>query len=1018
MAQFVQGQMIVLKSNKAVEGAVIAVLEGPSETRYQVFTNLLGMQTYYESQLEAKEMTESLDEVDAKRFNAGLTASLLRNPSLSSLYSLNTARIDLIPHQFRPVLKFIRSDRPRLLIADGVGVGKTIEAGLILKELEARRNINSVLIICPRPLITERKWEREMKRFDEEFEALDGEKFRQCVNELYMEGEWPAKYSKAVLPYSIFDRNNIYGVENGRQEQRGLLNVDPPKFDLVIVDEAHHIRNTDTFAYKAVSRFVDNAEAVLFLTATPVQLEYDDLYILLNLLRPDYVIDKTAFHEMAEPNMNINLAVMYIRGRGEDWQKNALEQINAACATGWGRKVFTNNPDVESIKEKLASGSISNEEVVQMISDVENLHTFSNIISRTRRRDIGEFTVRDPQTITVEFTEAQRKLHDTILSITHEMLSHIHSTDNTKFMMTTIRRQTASCLFGLVPLLKDILYRHVFELMEEEDFFDSLYGESQDDSLVMRDRINEIIEMAERLPKEDPKYDAMLSVIKEKLATDKKKIMIFSSFRHTLTYIYDRLSNAGYRVGLIHGGVSDNDRVLLRERFDPSITREDDEKAIDIMLFSEVGTEGLDYQFCDCMINYDLPWNPMRVEQRIGRIDRTGQKSPKVNIYNLITPGTVDADIYERCLWRVGVFQASVGDCEEILGEVTKEIKDIASDFEMSAEDRQIKLQQMTDNKIRSIKEQEELEEKQRDLFGIRVSQAAFDAELEEATNYWLSSEMIQNLIVQFLSEILGKESEYILGDKSLKTLRLSQEARKILLTDLKARKYKRMDTFKKYKNFLDGNEQFWSVTFDIDCSKENPDAHLITVTHPLVRQAADYLQSKGKHVTKLSVVTDKFTPGEYPFAVYQWKLVGDKTDIELKTISENDELNKILFGLLKESIHSEVGGKYDANAWERIEAMHHDIWEKELANHKTKTEERIRYKEASLSTSHNARIGALRDQFKNAKNADYARMTEGKINVAIADYEKHLSELQDAREEADILFELLAYGVLRIEES
>ena len=144
----------------------------------------------------------------------------------------------------------------------------------------------------------------------------------------------------------------------------------------------------------------------------------------------------------------------------------------------------------------------------------------------------------------------------------------------------------------------------------------------------------------------------------------------------------------------------------------------------------------------------------------------------------------MDADIYERCLMRVGVFQASVGDCEEILGEVTKELKDIASDFEMSAEERRKKLQQMTDNKVRFIKEQEELEEKQRDLFGIRVGKDAFDKELEEATNFWLSVDMIQNLIVEFLSEILGKESEYILGDKEIKTLRLSQEARRVLLEE------------------------------------------------------------------------------------------------------------------------------------------------------------------------------------------------------------------------------------------
>ena len=117
-----------------------------------------------------------MEKVDAERFNAGLTASLIRNLSISSLYSLNTA---------------IRADRPRLLIADGVGVGKTIEAGLILRELQARRNLDSVLIISPRPLVSERKWEEEMKRFGEEFTALDGDLFRHCINELDMEGEWP-----------------------------------------------------------------------------------------------------------------------------------------------------------------------------------------------------------------------------------------------------------------------------------------------------------------------------------------------------------------------------------------------------------------------------------------------------------------------------------------------------------------------------------------------------------------------------------------------------------------------------------------------------------------------------------------------------------------------------------------------------------------------------------------------------------------------------------------------------------
>ena len=157
-----------------------------------------------------------------------------------------------------PVLRFIRSDRPRLLIADGVGVGKTIEAGLILRELQARREIKSVLIICPRPLVTESKWKSEMKRFGEDFTHLDGPTLKYCIKEMDLEGEWPAQHQKAILPYSLFGEELLYGPEGrGRRRQgKGLLDLDPPpRFDLVIVDEAHHIRNLNTRSHEAVPVF-------------------------------------------------------------------------------------------------------------------------------------------------------------------------------------------------------------------------------------------------------------------------------------------------------------------------------------------------------------------------------------------------------------------------------------------------------------------------------------------------------------------------------------------------------------------------------------------------------------------------------------------------------------------------------------------------------------------------------------------------------------------------------------------
>lgn len=1013
MSKFLQGQLVSLKSDRSKTGAIVSVNEGYPETRYQVFT-AAGLQSYYESQLVGQDTQEELEKVDAERFHAGLTASLIRNPTISSLYSLNSAKIDFIPHQFRPVLKFIRSDRPRLLIADGVGVGKTIEAGLILRELQSRRNLDSVLIICPRPLVSERKWETEMRRFGEDFTPLDGSLFRHCISELDLEGEWPEKYKKAIIPYSLFDEGNVFGTS----KRQGLMEVDPPKFDLVIVDEAHHIRNTATFAYRAVSRFCDAAEAVVLLTATPVQLQDDDLFVLLNLLRPDLIIDRNTFHDMAEPNAYINAAATYVRGYKDGWQDYAYEELCKAVNTDWGRRVFRGNPSLQAILSVLKQKEVTIEERVQLISDIENLHTFSNLISRTRRRDIGQFTIRKPSTVTVNFTPEQRLLHDKVLSVIHDILSAVHCTDNTKFMMTTIRRQTASCLFGLVPTLRSILYRHLYEIMDDEDEsvdWNALSDERSTASI--QNQIKEILTLAERLPQDDPKFDAMMEVIRKKVHDEKNKIMIFSSFKHTLHYLHLRLTEKGLRVGLIHGEVPDEERRELRKRFNPAETPSTDKRALDILLFSEVGCEGLDYQFCDCMINYDLPWNPMKVEQRIGRIDRNGQTSESVAIYNMITPGTVDADIYDRCLMRIGVFHNSIGDCEDILGEITGEIRKLVDNLELTEEDRRTKLQQMTDNKVRLIKEQESLEEKQRDLFGIHLPKTAFDTELKNATNYWLSADNIQNLVVCYLKQRLAAEREYILGMKELKKLRLSQEARLLLLDDFKRLKLPRNETNKNWRKWLESGEQLLEITFESSCWKKNPSTTLISVTHPLVKMAADFLQSKGKVVTTLQVKSNLFKAGEYPFAIYQWKLSGEREDLQMVPVSADTNLNKILFELLKQSHGINHVLDVQEEEWETIESTHHGLWQSALRDHKEKTEEMISYKEASLRTSHEARMGALKDALRNsAKKKNYVQMMNGKIRIAQEDFDLHMAQLESAKQSADILFELLAYGLLVIE--
>ena len=334
---FKVGDLVALGSSPETAMPIIKVMNGGTETRYQVFQGDRPA-TYYESQLQPFESSANLSMLDADELRAFLTSLHLLAPSAANLYSLRSGRVQFVPYQYRPVLRLIRADRPRLLIADEVGVGKTIEAGLIVRELRARMDISSVLVICPKALVSERKWFLEMKRFDEHFEALDGRTLRHCLRETHLEGEWPDRYSRAIIPFSLFDSDLLFGRdEKGSRTDDGLLALDPPpRFDLVIVDEAHHIRNADTYLHQAVRYFCDNAQAAVFLTATPVQMGSQDLFTLLNVLRPDLVIDRTSFEQMAEPNGFINAAVGHCRAAEKGWRDEARSCLGPGSANRMG----------------------------------------------------------------------------------------------------------------------------------------------------------------------------------------------------------------------------------------------------------------------------------------------------------------------------------------------------------------------------------------------------------------------------------------------------------------------------------------------------------------------------------------------------------------------------------------------------------------------------------------------------------------------------------------------------------
>lgn len=1008
-----KNSLVYLVSDPKINGVVMSLKNLGDITQYNVFVNN-EIKQYYTGQIALVEKSAGYNWISLTEMRSYLTAYQINNPSSQNLYSLNSARIDFVPYQFRPALKMIHADEPRILIADSVGVGKTIEAGLIIKELEARSDLERVLVICPKPLVAERKWELEMKRFDEEFISLDGATLRQIISDTDRDGDWPVRFNKAIIPYSILD-SKVYNGEIGRRNRIfGLSELDPePHFDLVIVDEAHHIRNGSddkekAFAYKCTKYFCDHADAVVMLTATPLQTSDNDLFTLLNVLRPDIVVDKDTFEMMSRPNANISRAVHLVRAMEEDWNEKASTELLDLQKTQWGDNVIAENPLYNDILRRLESNEIDREERVKLISDIESLHSFGTMLNRTRRRDIQDFCVRRSHTVSTSFTEYQQTLHDELLFFEHEALSTLHNANSVAFMISTIRRQAASCIFGLAPYIRDIISRRLMQLDYDPD---SLINDVDEKSLnTISSLAKKVLMLADKLPEKDPKFEETYDIIRKKQEQSNNKIMIFSTFRHTLSYLKRKLSECGLRVEQIDGSVKDDTRYELKSRFE--LSREN-EYAIDILLFTEVGSEGLDYQFCDMMINYDLPWNPMKIEQRIGRIDRRGQLSDVVNIYNIITEGTVDADIYHRCLMRIGVFERSIGDCEEILGQIASGIDYIVYDTNLTDEERNIKLEQMADNEVRKMQELNRLEEEEKELFGFDLTELTTSHEIKKAESPWISGYFLQKLIENYITAIVGK-GQYIIGESSLKTIRLSASARQILRDDLKKLTGGRNALRRSWQNYLSGNKPNHSITFDPETASKERDSFFITAMHPLAKQAAKYYSHRESAYLHLQLHTSEISSGQYVFFVYAWQYTGYNTYTKLITVCENEKIAVELPFLLEDADSSESKPNGQFN-WSSIENHHVSMWLEAREKHKSEIKALEAYKLESITNTFRNRIRSLEQQIKDAYDENIKRMRQSELDTVREKYSRKITEIKEIADKADVLTTLLVNGVITI---
>jgi len=523
----------------------------------------------------------------ARQIAATLTRAKLTEQLTDTVYSFRATRTIYRPYQFRPIIKLLRTGRHRLLIADEVGLGKTIEAGLIWTEFDARGQADRVLVVCPSMLVP--KWRAEMnERFGYEVTELDAAGLDEMLGRAEHD-RLPPRF-RAICS---LERLRVW-------EGLGRLNDLTPRFDLVIVDEAHAVRNTGTRSHTLGCLLADWAEALVFLSATPLNLGNDDLFNLLQLLEPGEFDDRQALQTRLEPNAVLNrLGVLLARSGSDANERSGLLQSIGQLA--FGRAVIS-RPEFTALEQLMAIDVLSHAQIAEARGLISRLHTLSTVINRTRKVDVDEEpTIREARTVLVELTPVERRLYDAV----HEWQAARASARGMAlhFIGQMKLRLAGSCL----PAMRDQILSH-----------NPRWGDlslEPDEVEVEDDRPPaSVVNAAEELGDVDTKYDEFEEAL-ERIVEQGRRVLVFSFSRPTVAYLERRLSGR-FRVAVLHGGIRSRDRQDVIARFRRG--------EFDVLVASRVASEGLDFEFCGAVVNYDLPWNPMEVEQRIGRIDRFG----------------------------------------------------------------------------------------------------------------------------------------------------------------------------------------------------------------------------------------------------------------------------------------------------------------------------------------------------------------------------------------------------------
>lgn len=761
-------------------------------------------------------------------FSQKNTSEKIKSSNNSTISSLKASKTIFKTYQFKPLLKFINSPVRRLLIADEVGLGKTIEAGHIMLELKARNEFHNVLIVCPKSL--QIKWREELKeKFALFFKIYDD--YKDLIYDLEdHNGMVRAIINYEKIRYAAPSKKSDSNKKNHNLAEY-LISSDK-KFSLVLCDEAHRMRNENTLTYKGAEIINNIADAAVFLTATPVMTDKENLYNLLHLLDSTRFFEKNIFLARLEENRpfvnaitELNHYVPFKKIRDE----LLSQEIETTFYNSDKEIIYTRNrtideayskdPVFQEIIQKLnAEDNLSNRARLQYL--LNTMSIMNNVFSRTIKKDVYKDmskAERKPNPRKIVLSPNERKYYDEVIEQYIE--------DNSYIDWWGEERLTQGGALGLVQKKRQVASSVYAYLNSEEDLD---LGIDRYDSL------------------EDAKVEELVRIIEEVFKHGTQKIIIFALFRRTLKYLSIRLKKRGYNSLIIHGQISNRAEILDQFKNNPNNH---------ILLSSEVGSEGLDMQFCNSMVNYDLPWNPMVVEQRIGRIDRFGQKSPVVNIYNFIVADSIQEKIYMRLLDRIGIFKGTIGDMEAILdspfAKTKKTIMDVYNDLEhelftskLSDEEIERKLDSI---RLAYEKEKQSIEELQKGLENTLTNDSYFQDEIDKISknNAFVTEEELKNYLEEAIEKHLTTCSLVEIDDK-IYELRLPMSNSKILsqfLNSYKAEGRENDIAYNRFNEWLKDKKKI-VVTFNQQKAYGNNSLIFLNIYHPIIQSCLKYFSS------------------------------------------------------------------------------------------------------------------------------------------------------------------------------